>query len=77
LKGEPTIFTRSTPISGDKLVYYNQKELYDLYIKEGRSHSEALALSQELAKGIQSLNKREQRMWNRALKERGIKDGQD
>jgi len=66
------LYIRSTPISGDKLVYYNQKELYDLYIAEGRSHSDALALSQELAKGIQSLNKREQRMWERALREKGM-----
>ena len=66
------MYIRSTPISGDKLVYYNQKELYDMYVAEGRSHSDALALSQELAKGIQSLNKREQRMHQRMLRERGM-----
>ena len=66
------MFTRATPISGDTLDYYSQQELYDLYLKEGRSPTEALALSQELSKGIQTLNKREQRMWQRAMRERNI-----
>lgn len=66
------MFTKATPISGDTLNYYSKQELYDLYLKEGRTPTEALALSQELSKGIQTLNKREQRMWQRALRERNI-----
>jgi len=66
------MYTRNTPISGDTLEYYTQEELYNMYVEEGRSHTDALALSQELVKGIQSLNKREQRMWQRSLREKGL-----
>lgn len=66
------MFTKATPISGDTLNYYSQQELYTLYLEEGRSPTEALALSQELSKGIQTLNKREARMWQRSLREKGL-----
>lgn len=66
------MFKRSTPLSGDTLVYYTQKELYDLYVREGRSHHEAFALSQELHRHLRNMNQRERRMWLRSLRDRGI-----
>lgn len=68
-------YFKNTPISGDsgdRIVSYTKKELYDEYIKEGRSHTDALALSQELIKGMEKLNKQEIRMWQRSLREKGL-----
>lgn len=70
------MFKYNTPISGDQITYYTEKELYDYYIEEGRGPTEALALSQKLVKEIHRMNRREQQMWDRSMKEKILARGE-
>ena len=65
-------YFHSTPISGDTLAYYTENELYDAYIREGRSHTDAEDLSQNLCRHISSMYHQERRMWQRYLREKGL-----